>query len=403
MKQFLVIILTFPLMLFGSILFDPHMSPHAASEDLLFLFQTLEKEEDKLIPEGYREKHPYVSTLGRWIDLSLWGVAGGYGSVTIHEVFGHGYRIRSLGSQKAEVTGYHITPDSGATEFTISANLTTAEYTAITVAGIEAQEILAECVKSHWFLDGVADARQGRLYTMNRLTPLLYASIGLFEIETPQDLFSGHDLKSYAQSLNLFYPEHHYTQAQIARSTLLNLVDPTLYNSFYSFFRYLIKGESAPVWAIPIKSYRYIPSLTTYLSPYGIEYGILNFLKKEKTLYFFYLKGGAMGGRRYGGGGLEIFPLISTRQVDLGLASDLWNQPLLETPSITEWFQEVPAPTPLGRNIWGGRLGVKLALNLTKNKAAQALLETGVKSKGYLPGYSLVGGTYVRGGARLLF
>ena len=404
MKNLLILTFVIPITLFGSILFDPHMSPHAASEDLLFLFNSLEKGIDRRISEEYKGRNPRVATLISIAELSIIdGSLGGLGSVTIHEVFGHGYRIRSLGNQKAEVTGYKLGADSGWTAFSISPNLTTIEYTAITIAGIEAQEILAECVKKHWFLDGKSDARQGRLYTMSRMTPLLYAALDVFEISGPQDLFHGHDVKAYVQELNHLYPGYHYTQSQMFQRALLNLVDPTLYNSFYSFFRYLIKGDNAPMWAIPIGSYRYIPSLTTYFAPYGVEYGMLNFLKNDRKLYIFYLKGGKMGNRQYGGAGLEVMPVINTEQVEIGFCGDIWRQPLLSTPSITVWMQETPAFTPLGPDEWGGRLGVNMAVNLTKSKEYQALIETGIKSKGYLPGYSLLGGTYIRGGARLSY
>ncbi|MBP9841955.1 MAG: hypothetical protein KBC64_05985 [Simkaniaceae bacterium] len=401
MKKLWMLITVFPTFLFGSILFDPHMSPHAASEDLLFLFNSLEKGEDRLIPVDYKKRHPEISTWGRAIELVAWGTFDGLGSVTIHEVFGHGYRIRSLGEQKAQVTGYVVTPDSGGTSFSIYPNLTTIEYTAITVAGIEAQEVLAECVKKHWFLDGYADARQGRLYTMSRLTPFLYASLDHIWME--DGIFSSHDIKSYVAELNLLYPGHHYTQAQIRNRSLFNLIDPTLYNSFYSFFKYLIKGDNAPLWSIPIGSFRYIPSVTTYLAPYGVEYGILNFLKHENDLYYFYIKGGQMGNRQYGGAGIELMPLIRTEQADIGLCVDVWRQPLLKTPSITVWLQETPAFTPLGKDRWGGRLGANFAINLTKSKAFQLIIQPGIKTGGYLPGYSLVGGTYIRGGAKLSY
>jgi hypothetical protein len=403
MKKLWILITLFPSFIFSSVLFDPHMSPHAASEDLVFIFDFLEKRVDELVPEDYNKKHPHVSTLGRLIELSYGGTLAGLGSVTIHEVFGHGYRIRSLGSRKAFVNSYEINADSGATMFGIYPNLTTAEFTAITVAGIEAQEILAECTKRHWFLKGFADARQGRLYTMSRTTPLLYSALGLFDISNPEDLFGGHDIKAYVKELNLLYPGKHYTQSYINNATLLNLVDPTLYNSFYSFFLYLIKGKNAPLWSIRLGSSQYIPSLTTYLAPYGVEYGLTNILKQDITLYTFYIKGGHMGNRQYGGVGIEVMPLIRTRQVDLGFCADIWRQPLLSTPSIVVWMQETPAFTPLGGDRWGGRLGMNLSVNLKKNRAYQAIFQTGLKSQGYLPGYSLSVGPYIRGGALFAF
>ena len=147
------------------------------------------------------------------------------------------------------------------------------------------------------------------------------------------------------------------------------LLDITLMNSCYSYLRYLITGKRSPIWSIPIGSYRYLPSIAFY----GSEYGISNLLKGPDRLYSFYFK--------KNGAGVDITSLMRFKQVDFGLAGDLWRQP----------------------DLWGARLGLGLTFNLLQDGALQAQTETGFKTPGNLPGYSSDADNYIKAGAKFLY
>ncbi len=141
-----------------------------------------------------------------------------------------------------------------------------------------------------------------------------------------------------------------------------NKFDMTLVNSYYSYANYLITGRKTEIWAIPLGSCKYIPSLSSYSAPYGDEYGISNLIKANRRLYSFYFK---KGENSYGGG-LAIASLMRFKRADFDFVGDVWQQP----------------------HLTGGRLGVKFIFNFLENDMLQIETGGGFKTAGYLPGHA---------------
>ncbi len=62
--------------------------------------------------------------------------------------FGHGYRIRDLGTKYAKVVGYKMYVFAGMTTLTPTDKLTVSQMLAINIAGLEADAILAHKPRS---------------------------------------------------------------------------------------------------------------------------------------------------------------------------------------------------------------------------------------------------------------
>lgn len=405
LKKLLFSICSLPIFLSAELLVDNDFSPYMGSADLYFALETVQKAEDWLIPEGASERRPTLSQFGRLGELVAYWFLNAYLDVAQHEIFGHGYRIRSLGKKKATVLQYIVSWSGGATGFEFSPNLTTGEFNAISGAGLEAEMIFSDYVKHKWIDKGYVDARQGALYNLGRLSPISYALIDRNSKIVPStDVLEGHDIKSYAAGLNLLYPGLGMTQTKILQYSLLNLVDPTIYNTYWSYFRYFIWGKNASLWHIPFGQYKYLPYLTMDLAPYGPETAIMNILKGEGRSFTFYVKGGRMMTTGYGGFGIKVDPLIENHQASLGFIFDFWAQPnFLKTPSISKWMKDTPQETPISGHTVGSHLGALVRVNLTKSKDYQFLLQGGYKTGGYLPGYSLSPSPYGRVGMRLTY
>ena len=407
MRSIIFFVITFfSFFLHSEVLVDWDFSPYAGGYDLLFAHESVMRLEDLAIPKSMNEKHPTMSQFGRLGELTLYWFWNSFLDVAQHEVFGHGYRIRSLGRDKGYVEGYQIDPLGGGTEFEITPALTTGEFTSITLAGLEAEEIFAQIIKLKWMMQGQVQARQATIYTGSRLSPISYAIVDRNDKILPSlSPFNPHDIQAYAQQLNLLYPGLGMTQTKILKLSLVNLIDPTIYNAYYALFRYFLFGENPKFWAFPIREIRYLPYFTLWLAPYGPELALNNMLQTEKRIFLFYGKGGSLQNKGFGGAGLQVDPIWTFSRFLVGALIDIWRQPnFIDTPSIEVWDQEVPMATPLEGKFWGVHLGVLLRINLSrKSDDFQLLLQGGGKTKGYVPGYALRGSGYGRLGFKIYY
>ncbi|MEN9653999.1 MAG: hypothetical protein RL235_111, partial [Chlamydiota bacterium] len=131
---------------------DLDMSPYAGGEDLLFGVRSLERIEDWLIGNNpVTTSRQAYGQMWRLAELCLvWLPIDYFTTVLQHEVFGHGFVIRSFPSNVARCSAYHFgTPlpygsGGGATFYKLSSKYTTTHDATSALGGVTATAILGQ-------------------------------------------------------------------------------------------------------------------------------------------------------------------------------------------------------------------------------------------------------------------
>jgi len=210
---------------------DRYFSSYIGAEDILSAHRGLEYLQDSI----YLPEHP---RRGFWIGTErfcelffIWNPIGETAATTQHEVFGHGYRLRSLNRDRAEVAKYKIDvpfpygPGGGSTSFRYNRKKVTAyQDLAVTAAGVESTAILANRLKLQWLQRGDIDARESNLYinAEHDLTNYIW-------ITDSHDVNGHGDIAEYVHDLNKTYPHGHLTVSSLKRQAFVNLLDPFTY------------------------------------------------------------------------------------------------------------------------------------------------------------------------------
>lgn len=371
-------------------LIDLHMSPYAGSDNLMLPQKALMKGQDRLSLRSY-ENDPLWSVERAAELIFLWDALGQLMMVTEHEVFGHGYRIRSLGSYYARVSGYDIDAPfpygngGGMTYYFISPRLTATQELAINIAGVEATAILASELKKKWLLDGVIDPRQAALYNYSEhdLTQYILHLSGI-----PTDPSSSNDMQAYIYWLNTTYPDGNLTENTLKAYALINFLDPITFYSLYSWFNYVFTGENTPIPQITIGSIKWLPNFRLGLTPFGPEVFLENYVTYRKSITYFYLKGGTFAHNHYYGIGIENKNIWSYKEYTFGLRFDGWKQPPYASFLVATAKAGIPSPLETG----GERLGTALqftAYYQIPDTPLSLYAVVGAKTSGFLPGESL--------------
>lgn len=365
--------------------------------------------EDALIEGPAEKKTAGARRIGRFLELiAFWDPLNSLISTTQHEVFGHGYRIRSLGSSVADVQKYKIKPPfpygfgGGATYFDFQETGTVSDIIEIAIGGIEGENVLADMLRMQFLETMQIDGRTASMYTQSEQSLFWYSVITtLSNLENESiDEPSGNDIESYIYWMNRLYPDKHLSVGNVQWQSAMNLLDPYTWYGYYSWFLYVFQGKPMTPPMIPIGSFRYLPGIRVTLTPYGIEYYLLNSLAYNGSGASFYLRGGKFA-TWYGGAGFRVPTVYSIGPIRFGIIADVWNQPDFQQSESAEQVYEYNLPAPrkgIDTRCWGGQLSLSLACSLTKAKWAQIYLEGGGKTKGYLQGYPIQGAPILRGG-----
>lgn len=379
------------------ICWDINWSPYAGGQDLLFALRLIEKGETTLLEKSSiaYSKSMQARTFRLSELIALWLPLNWLAILVQHEVFGHGYRIRDIPT--ARVTGYAFDApppygEGGAvTYYAIQPNITTTQGSAISIAGVEANAILAQLTKLKWLEASKVDPRQSILYLLSEQDLTLYIST----LEGPDIDLGGHDLTAYVQTLNQTYPDTLLTTGKLKALAWINLADPLTYYALYSWFHYLSSGKETP---LPMIANCYLPNLRLGLTPFGPEIFLENYFALPNPLYA-YLKAGHHADNIYLGLGAFAPYLWTHNDWALGLRIDLWRQPKLlllpgSTPFFDIDFHDTPSPNdPLYPSSqrhavrYGGAASLLIRRRLYKIWGFEG--EFGYKAQGFLPGYSL--------------
>lgn len=389
-KLFFCVFFIVPIFADQIMLVDPYYSPYTGANDLLFAEWGLTKLEDYIHPD---QGDSTVSIMGRGLEQVIWASLNQVTSITQHEVFGHGYRLRELGVTPKK---YVINLSGGSTYFRVKDSFLAGNMQAVVVAGLEAESILARTAKMDWMQKGSIDGRLAMTYFDAQQSLFFYTLITHLGRLEDNVRMPGNDVDAYEDLLNAIYPSSHMTIGQLSLWSAFNWLDPMTFYSLFSWFYYIAEGKP---WAFPTiklgEKIRYLPNVKIGYAPYGPEAYLENFFSIDSHPLYFYLK----GGQRSAGTGLFYDYLIEKKQVSFGLHVDGWIQSHYISSGTVGDLDDGRSVAAPGGKVWG--IAASIISRIRLYSSLRLFCELGGKTAGYLPGYSLSGGLVIRGGITL--
>lgn len=366
---------------------DPYFSPYAGAPDLLTAHKGLE-----LVSDHFQKdrKDTTMRVFSRAIEqILVWEPVNLTSSVIQHEVFGHGYRLRELG---VKPNGYLIAPGWGWTSFEFDEDeFLLGEMLAVSVAGLEAEGILAQRMKMRFIGDGCIDGRLATLYTQAEQSLFWYTVItqlGRLRGETPDE---GNDIDGYLELHNAAYPSQDLSIGELTTWAAFNWLDPMTFYAFFSWFYYIAEGCPLKFPMIPLSdSVRYLPNVRIGYAPYAPEAYLENYFQIDCKPLYFYLKGGPSSM----GLGFSYDHLFCGDWGRIGLHFDAWRHETFMTAATMGDFLEWRNTAFPKEYVVGGALTLTAKFQLFK--CVSLFLEGGGKTKGYLPGTQLDSGGIAR-------
>jgi hypothetical protein len=404
---------------YGYFCVDRDFTSYSGAENLLSVQQSIERIDSLIHPSPTitlediqnPERCPTLLPREQWIryakSLFVWTPINTLLAVTQHEVFGHGYRARDLGTEFVEVTGYKMYVFAGATALEITDKLTTSQMITINIAGLEAGSVLANKTRLEWLTNGKMSGKRGMLYLYSALSPLTYAfTVKENPTAPPVD---GNDISGFLYFLNTTYQDSYLSYTKTRNLSFINLLDPFVYYSLISQLFYVHLSTPINILMFNLGPVQYLPSARVALTPFGLQGYFENFFLINKIPTYLYFKWGQNGPNQYWGLGVENQKILHWKSGSLGLRMDIWNQPhvlfepgalsvvdLYNLPSGSAVPQLYP-PSVLHAKSLGAAFSIMAAQSLVK-WPLQLYLELGYKTTGYLPGEALRESPIARGG-----
>lgn len=306
-----------------------------------------------------------------------------FGSVLQHEYFGHGARAREFDIG----TSYHINVYSGNTVYNASEynNLDANQKAALSSGGVEATSILSQQIERGWMWHDYLDNREATMFLVNALDQSVYAfsTSGHF-------LHPDNDAQSYIANVNAWYGTNALTSHKLKVSVAWDWLDPMLYISAWSLFKYLWMGQPGICFdTLHIGESRFMPTTRTLLAPYGPEFQLqAHLISPDDRYYGVFLRYGHLHGHNSYGADLLVNPMALFDCWYLTNWLSVWHQPHLLQPG--------NATTNTSK--WGFAEFLGAYYNVTSGIYAYG--ELGYKVSGYVPGVQLSEGVIWRVGFR---
>lgn len=375
----------------GLLWIDRYLGPAAGADNLLLAYGALSRIENRLLPTRlFEEERLFTRMLSigyrlvkmNYIDLP----AAYYLHIVQHEAFGHGWRAREAGYGEIE---YDMPlpppygPGGGKTSFNPTGFVRSLDDSlAMSMAGIEAGDILAQRQRNRFLREGSMDYPGALVY--------LNASLGLANYAAATDTYeedTGNDVSNWITFVNWKAgraPESDpwYSLSDLKEHSLIALADPFFWYSAWTMGRYLWNGSMR--WRqpmIPLGPVRWLPSLGYRLSPFGGQYLAENLLTlgpRAATLR------AAWGDGELGsswGADAEARDLIRWRGWSLDAALRAWSQPLSP--------EEGDPPPPIASRFGAGLSAAAVSPALFTVFPLRVAAGFSTKRAGYVPGESL--------------
>jgi hypothetical protein len=335
-----------------SFIFDRYGSPYTGSSIFMSTRALLNELEDFLISEE-KSQTTWVriasSLINFYMSLQL--------STFNHEIYGHGFRARSLGGS---VNYYKFSFSGGgstSSEFPYPNN-TDDIILLLRIGGIEANQVLAKEIMLKHFKYRTIDIRTYSMFLCSFLDLWQYVRLTAASEEVRHS--QGNDIISYLKGMNKYQEKEIIQLDDLENATSILLLNP-----FWTLCVYIFKNN--PSLTIPYILYNniaYMPLVRPGLTPFGIAYYLENYIGYEdKTaLLSLYTGNSPFYTNAYGGVKLQIDNLWSYQDYCiLDIEAGLWHQPMLQL----SWLNMVEHKNYWDRNYWGGLIGIgsKFMLN----------------------------------------
>jgi len=377
---------------------DKNVSSITAAEDLTSIDEFLNHYEQELLPQQISAEDNKLSNLVGMLYraakfLLLEDVQDEFITLSQHEVFGHGARMREFGDHNVKYQ-LSLSPPYGTGggktyygENTIS--YSNDQFNTINIAGVEAQEILGDEMRLRALERDSINYREANLYFTGRLAMTLYA------LQTkPSDLtaYNGNDIADYIDIVRVKNPN--VTLKAVQTQSLLNLLDPMTLDWFYSFYWYLGRGKvESNIPMFSVGSWRYIPGFRFSLTPFGYEYHLENLLADSgKVLNVAASLGSADNGLSYSLG-MQAHRLLSKGRMSFDWKVQAWRQPELD---LSDSYTIIPVQASANQWSFGGLISTAAYYNFAQSFSIKA--EVGYKSRGFVEGEMLDSGPIFRAG-----
>lgn len=311
----------------ANLLIDPDMSPYAGATNIITIEQGVLLVGDQVWKVAKGPTSHFKSIANRAAKmLLLMDPANIFLMTTQHEIFGHGARIRSLGSDKAKVLSYSVNAPvpygnaGGSTSYKITDQFTISDELAVDLAGVSATAILANEVRTLWVEEGIVNPYQATLY--------LFSFHDLTEYIRQLDVTSAsNDLGNFVLWLNMLYPGDALTEDRLKTKSRWSLLDPFTFYALFSYVDFIFTGSVHSVPMLKLGSIKYLPTCRLALTPFGTERRLENFIKWKEKVLTFYLRYGKNAATNYKGLGLRFTELFRYSKGSLGFEFDFWDQP----------------------------------------------------------------------------
>jgi hypothetical protein len=300
-----------------------------------------------------------------------------------HEIGGHGARVREFGLSAS----YKISPIKGHTSFSGNSSkfmdFPVQKRVAFDVAGMQASHLLAENLKV-------------RYLELNNINPTYGIGYFLSQADQPMYIFFSKDkgekddVANYIKNINKLYNTNYYTKKKLKRYAFLDLFDPFMWFSAYSY----IMNQDTEVSMFKInQDVKYLPATRAVLAPYGLEVKLINhfIFNGQKQIQVSISYGKNMNRRSYSIGA-NGYNLLIINNIGLGAELILWSQPQILTSNI------ITAKTKKGGLF---AVNTKFDLLKTTENIIGGIVSIGFKSSGFIEGRPLGSSLLLRAGLQI--
>jgi len=250
---------------------------------------------------------------------------------------------------------------------------------------MEATSILTGQIQKAWMAGDSIDRREATLYLVNSFDETRYV---LRTKNNNSDSFN--DVVAYINNVNTWQGANTLRLSNLKMKTAWNLLDPMIYYSAYSIFKYMWLGEpSVNFFTFNIGCTKFMPTTRTLLAPWGPELQLQNHFYTEQNKYIgVFLRTGRNGGINTYGIDIQTDPLADYTEFSLTHKMSIWYQPQLLKGTTSATVS----------NKYG--MAQFLALNYKFNSTVSSITEIGYKSSGFLAGTPLESGILFKVGLK---
>lgn len=361
---------------------DQYLSPYVGANLVETTTEGLITFEDALKPEADGTLQQIGAGFYRFGTLVLfWGPLGIAENLVQHEVFGHGYRVRSFKKWGYELCGFSFDAHNSMvyTEFLYPEDSNQVLLNTVISGGTEAQTVLAMHLRERFFEKGYQDGRWSFFYNVANLGLANYI---LDYVKNEGEFFPpGHDINMYIQSVNILNPDNPVTAKQLDTVSNLIFLDPFFWNQVVSFWTYALFGKELPTPVITWNTFRFLPSISPNLTPFGPEVIVEQYYSLETTPFKTYFRFTPYNKKGNYGAGFKNHYLWNLSDLHIGLQLDVWMAPKLALSSAEQTtFTSASKLRP------GAQGMVTFRQTVGPFERLKAGLDIGYKTEGYLIG-----------------